>query len=714
MPAELIEDFRRGLDTRKFVLDSPAGTLTTLQNGHITPGADIEKRKAFTAPALLPNCYGIEVTATGWLTFGSNAMAFTATTLTSVGDTTQFDVGFGFAVPVGTRVTVGSNSQGLVGTQTVTASTASTITIARGCGSGDGSYSDTVTVSLLTFPGPATDAVSYQRLQHPDGSTAMTEVLHSTVYDGKAFVIATFGSGGTFAFYNGTLVYDFISGRATAWLTSNSDLAAHLSALINRSGVFSSSSTFGTITVTSPSGLDTELTIEKDTDNGTLTNPTHRTQVDGITGVSSFGQFTIQAGTVSAGNSKFTSVRVGSQELLPAAVDYVTNNVATAAAVKDAINGRQATALATSDRERTGSPTNICKLTLGAHKFITGDVVTVAGVGGTGYNGVVTLTAYDATSISYAATSGTSSEASTSDSGGTVTMTTRVFVAAADGNVVQLSSGVTGDDANDRAVAVTTASGTAGGICVDSYSFTLTMNSGAAASGGSATVPQISALYINGVEALGSAATGADIPAVVADAAAKIVASTSVTGYTAAVVGNTLYISRKDTGSSSSAATIMVIVDAQGGVVTSPGDSLLATAGPENLTLFGPGTSGLTSFVGGTALFVNASGGTAPYTYLWEPMAGAGGGTGLGFTAGSPATGQPKVEFLGEGGTPDNTVRSPVLKITRNATNAGGSSQGQRVFTGYVRCTVTDSRPGTVKRVITVDLFLTFKFYNYS
>ena len=42
-----IEDFRSGLDARKYKLALPAGTLTGLVNGHITQGGEIEKRKAF-------------------------------------------------------------------------------------------------------------------------------------------------------------------------------------------------------------------------------------------------------------------------------------------------------------------------------------------------------------------------------------------------------------------------------------------------------------------------------------------------------------------------------------------------------------------------------------------------------------------------------------------------------------------------------------------
>lgn len=46
--------------------------------------------------------------------------------------------------------------------------------------------------------------------------------------------------------------------------------------------------------------------------------------------------------------------------------------------------------------------TNVALLTVGTHTLLEGDIVSVSGVGGTGYNGTVTLTAVAATTVSYA------------------------------------------------------------------------------------------------------------------------------------------------------------------------------------------------------------------------------------------------------------------------------------------------------------------------
>ena len=41
-----IEDSKAGMDLRKSVATAPAGTYRLLQDGHITPGAEIKERSA--------------------------------------------------------------------------------------------------------------------------------------------------------------------------------------------------------------------------------------------------------------------------------------------------------------------------------------------------------------------------------------------------------------------------------------------------------------------------------------------------------------------------------------------------------------------------------------------------------------------------------------------------------------------------------------------
>jgi hypothetical protein len=50
-----IEDSKAGMDLRKSVATAPAGTYRLLQDGHITPGAEIEKRSEFITWGPIPN-----------------------------------------------------------------------------------------------------------------------------------------------------------------------------------------------------------------------------------------------------------------------------------------------------------------------------------------------------------------------------------------------------------------------------------------------------------------------------------------------------------------------------------------------------------------------------------------------------------------------------------------------------------------------------------
>lgn len=72
MPYAVVKDFKGGLDTRRDVLVSVPGTLSTLNNAHITRGGDIEKRKAFEVDKTLPSgTFGYEVAGGAHYVFGS-------------------------------------------------------------------------------------------------------------------------------------------------------------------------------------------------------------------------------------------------------------------------------------------------------------------------------------------------------------------------------------------------------------------------------------------------------------------------------------------------------------------------------------------------------------------------------------------------------------------------------------------------------------------
>ena len=70
MPYLSIDDFRSGLDTRKSNLTAPPGSLLRLVNAAVSPGGEIQKRRAFVKVATLTN-------TTGLAAIGNKVVAFT-------------------------------------------------------------------------------------------------------------------------------------------------------------------------------------------------------------------------------------------------------------------------------------------------------------------------------------------------------------------------------------------------------------------------------------------------------------------------------------------------------------------------------------------------------------------------------------------------------------------------------------------------------------
>lgn len=198
----VIENFQGGLDTRKARLAAAAGTLTEGVDGHITPGGEFEKRKAFVAlvnpnvaetDSLVPNTFGLQPVATGLMVFGS------------------------------------------------------------------------ADLSAATWPTDADgQAVQYQRLQHPavlagetyaSGSHAMTAVVYSEVYEGKSFVIAQFADGRRFCYYDGALVSDFTAGLVLPYLAGdNAKLATAVKNLLDGLTDYSATQVAVTVTGTAAGG----------------------------------------------------------------------------------------------------------------------------------------------------------------------------------------------------------------------------------------------------------------------------------------------------------------------------------------------------------------------------------------------------------------------------------------------------------------------------
>lgn len=123
--------------------------------------------------------------------------------------------------------------------------------------------------------------VTYQRLQHPDGVTALTRVLSYDLYADNIYVVGEFADGSIEHFYNGARVTDWSDGRARASFTV----------------------TGGGITpATAPSG-----------------------------------SFEVTGGTANVAN-QITNIQIDGVSIINTAVTHTGNNATTAAAVAAAIN----------------------------------------------------------------------------------------------------------------------------------------------------------------------------------------------------------------------------------------------------------------------------------------------------------------------------------------------------------------------------------------
>jgi len=76
VPYFLIHDFSAGLDLRKSQVTAPAGTLRRIRNAHVTPGGEIEKRKAFVQRATVPDgCFGLAALGDTLYTFSNSVVS---------------------------------------------------------------------------------------------------------------------------------------------------------------------------------------------------------------------------------------------------------------------------------------------------------------------------------------------------------------------------------------------------------------------------------------------------------------------------------------------------------------------------------------------------------------------------------------------------------------------------------------------------------------
>jgi len=310
MSQQVIDDFRGGLDVRKHMLSAPAGTLTDAVNCHITPGAEIEKRKAFQRAAGLTGTFGLLALANSLMVFDSTDRS-------------------------------GTFPQALLG-----------------------------------------QTVAFQRLQHPamlDGSGtaydaakhAMTAIIATTQFGGKAVAAAIFTDGKSYGYYDGGLMFDLTDGLVLSQLNTTAKIAAALASAVNRTANYTATVNGSTVTINGTNGA----AFSYDTDNvsaaGTMAVSKLNDPQPGIDAAQATGKFMVLRGQV---GGYFLGATVNGVDI-------------TSLGAKANIAGA---AVRTVSRARAGS---IVTLVYGfVHSLSVGDIVEISNVGGANYNGVFAVT----------------------------------------------------------------------------------------------------------------------------------------------------------------------------------------------------------------------------------------------------------------------------------------------------------------------------------
>lgn len=197
--------------------------------------------------------------------------------------------------------------------------------------------------------------VTYQRLDHPDGSSTVDEILSVEVTDDKLYVVAKFANDDVFHYYDGSLVTDWGAGLVRPGMTNTDGIASHLATLVDADSAVSAVAVGSVITITAgtagvPFTIATTATnVTGGTDDQTASVVTPTPSVAAVTEVLATGQITVTAGTANTsstgsmtitggGGGTVNDVTVNGVDILGSAVAWNTDTATTASDVVDQIN----------------------------------------------------------------------------------------------------------------------------------------------------------------------------------------------------------------------------------------------------------------------------------------------------------------------------------------------------------------------------------------
>lgn len=607
MPNLTIKDFRGGLDARKYLLSQPAGVLALADNAHINQGAELEKRKAFT---LLANSNG----------------------------------GVSTSLPAGTFGWQATATGHLV------------------FGSADG--------SALTFP----TGVTYQRLQHPQelagyAAVAMTAVVYSEIYGGKAFVGAKFSDGKTFCYYDGALVSDFTSGLIMSYLaTQDVRIAKALTDLVNATTGYTATqvAATGRLNVFGLPGNLYTTAIAKSSTHGTLAAQLLNNGLATVAGNQAVGQFQIVTGTAGVANY-IASVKVNNVEMLKnsTAIYFTTDEATTASLIANSISSNAGTTGFYS--VASGPLVSILPLAVGTST--NGYVVKVQAAGNVcigncafqiGGDSTVGMTSI----LSSAILATTTLRQRTGGNLATLTIGTHTFIV---GEVVTVSgiSGTTAGDYNGTK----TITGVVANVSI-SYASVAANEASIADTGGTV-------VYTTGSNIMGGAVAGTSngLNALATAIVTAINANSGTTGFLANAISTKIFIS-KGTTASNDPALNLVVTPAGAGLTVISAVSATTLVGLTAYTLnatptIDSRTRKITAMTIGSASVVLGGVLNPPYTYLWTNVS--------------------SVDPAGLISIASNTSVTGVFNLAAGIT----SSNNNYVIKSTWKCTVRDFAGGT-------------------
>jgi len=429
--------------------------------------------------------------------------------------------------------------------------------------------------------------ISYQRLQHPDGTTTLARSPSFDLYAGKVYAVGEFADGSLHHYYDEERVTDFGDGRARAAFRV----------------------------------------------------------VDGYTipAASASGSFEVTGGSSGVGN-QITDIAIDGVSIVSGPVAFAASNAATASGIAAEINSH--TSSPDYSAAAAGQTVTVTAVSTGATVNGKEILVTVGGdvtVGNSALmSGGASASASSLSSLTVDGVPIISGPVSwvTSNSGAASAIAAEInshtsspdYTATAVGDQVNIIAADAGTSSNGLVVAYTTASG-----------LSLTPGSGFALSGGgdpvlavaatttfditggtSGSGNQITSVAVNGVTITSAAVAWATSNDATASAlAANIAAHTSSPNYTASATGSTVTITAATAGTASNGLAVVVTV---GGTVTASSPAALS-GGVDAEAAFVPG-----SFVKTIGSRVHCvSGSNSHFSGIGQPTKWTTDATGAGF-----------------------------------------------------------------------------------